>query len=602
MLVGQHVGPFFIEKELGSGAMGTVYRGRYTKSGKVVAIKVMAPGLGTSGGHAAERFEREAEILRQLKHENIVGLFGAGKTHGTRYFAMEYIEGESLDKVLARRGRIDWEEVVDLGRQLCAALQHAHEKGIIHRDLKPSNLMVLRDGTLKLTDFGIAKDVDLTALTSANCTVGTASYMSPEQCRGERDLTPRSDLYSLGIVLYELATGRKPFSADNAMEMFLAHVQGTFAKPSRFVFDLPPGWDDLICQLLAKKPDDRPRNAQAVADKLAEIRDKVAAQKSAALEEARKRQGDKAGERSRPDEEDRKVARYLLRGKVRGRRKKKSSARDIRIRAAILGLLLFAAVTTLFLVLRRPGGGSNAATAQGRAAEAERAEDEDLLRRYLMHRHGVLQVQAQTVDQRNAFRAVEDEDDGKLDQAREKWQELLRDGVPRWQRLARGHMELIDAANEYRDKLLAHYKDIRDRAKELPLKDPRDQKAFDALRFKLFEDRPRAHARFRELRGDLKEAIQKDETPASPEQHVWFLFASREIHDLLQKGDGCSETTEPSWVRRQLEKARNNKTGSELDRKAAYLNIIALYSTDAARDLEMRKVVDEAKRELNEQP
>src|SRR5437870_2395812 len=146
---GQHLGPFLIDKELGSGAMGTVYRGRYTKTGQVVAIKVMTPGLGSTSASASGRFEREAEILKQLKHPNIVRLFGHGRSHGTRYFAMEYIEGQSLDHVMARRDRMSWIEVVALGKQLCAALQHAHEKGIVHRDLKPSNLMVLADGTVK---------------------------------------------------------------------------------------------------------------------------------------------------------------------------------------------------------------------------------------------------------------------------------------------------------------------------------------------------------------------------------------------------------------------------------------------------------------------
>src|SRR5687768_1464057 len=142
MLVGQQFGPFLIDKELGAGAMGAVYRGKYIKTGQVVAIKVVAPGYGATNASAAGRFDREVEILKQLKHPNIVRLFGVGKTAGTRYFAMEYVEGESLDKVMARRDRMSWEEVVDLGTQLCAALQHAHEAGIVHRDLKPSNLMI----------------------------------------------------------------------------------------------------------------------------------------------------------------------------------------------------------------------------------------------------------------------------------------------------------------------------------------------------------------------------------------------------------------------------------------------------------------------------
>src|SRR5207253_4593145 len=139
---------------------------------------------------------------------------------------------------LERKGRLTWEEVVELGKQVCAALQHAHDQGIIHRDLKPSNLMVTADGTIKLTDFGIAKDLDVTQLTSAHCTVGTAAYMSPEQCKGVRELTNKSDLYSLGVMLYELITGKKPFNAETPMEMFLMHVQGKFERPSRLVLDM----------------------------------------------------------------------------------------------------------------------------------------------------------------------------------------------------------------------------------------------------------------------------------------------------------------------------------------------------------------------------
>ena len=142
MLVGQQFGPFTVDKELGSGAMGTVYRGRFTKTGQIMAIKIMAPGIGSTNSGAVDRFEREIAILKQLHHPNIVRFYGAGKEKGMRYFAMEYIQGESLDRVMARRGRMTWEEVVELGQQLCSALKHAHDKGIVHRDLKPSNIMV----------------------------------------------------------------------------------------------------------------------------------------------------------------------------------------------------------------------------------------------------------------------------------------------------------------------------------------------------------------------------------------------------------------------------------------------------------------------------
>ena len=149
MLIGQQIGPFAIEKELGSGAMGTVYLAKYTKNGKTtpIALKVVALGLlGNEGAMA--RFDREANILKQLRHPHIVRLLATGTYRKTPFIAMEYVDGEALDRILGRRGKIGWEEVVSYGKQLCGALQHAHDKGIIHRDLKPSNLMVAKDGTL----------------------------------------------------------------------------------------------------------------------------------------------------------------------------------------------------------------------------------------------------------------------------------------------------------------------------------------------------------------------------------------------------------------------------------------------------------------------
>ncbi len=285
MQVSKEVGPFVVDRELGSGAMGSVYLAHFKdKPNQRVALKFVGFGGGVNQ-KALDRFEREADILKQLKHPNIVRIIGHGRHQKkTPYYAMEYVEGSTLSDVLSRRGRLPWEEVVALGKQLCSALQHAHEQGIIHRDVKPSNLMVLRDGTLKLTDFGIAKDLDETALTEANCTVGTASYMSPEQCKGERNLTHRSDLYSLGVVLYELLTGRKPFEAESAMDMFLLHVQGKFERPSRLVMDIPPWLDTLVCQLLEKKTDKRPFDAAVVGAALEQVVEKVTAQRSAGVD------------------------------------------------------------------------------------------------------------------------------------------------------------------------------------------------------------------------------------------------------------------------------------------------------------------------------
>ncbi|MBP3956024.1 serine/threonine protein kinase [Gemmata sp. G18] len=325
MLIGQQIGPFEIEKELGSGAMGTVYRAKFHRSAEKVvpvALKVVALGLlGNEGAMA--RFEREANILKQLRHPHIVRLIAHGKINKSNpYIAMEYIDGEALDRVLSRRGKLGWEEVVSYGKQLAEALQYAHNKGIIHRDLKPSNLMITHDGVLKLTDFGIAKDTDVTALTGANSTIGTAAYMSPEQCKGDRNLSNKSDLYSLGIVFFELLTGRKPFAAETTVEMFLKHVNESAPRIGKLVNELPPKFESLILQLLEKDKEERPVDAAWVARMLGEIEDDAFARKSAGLAAAQVRTAkplNQSGEKM--DATDKEAAR-ALRGKKKKVKKK----------------------------------------------------------------------------------------------------------------------------------------------------------------------------------------------------------------------------------------------------------------------------------------
>ncbi len=304
MLIGQTIGPYTIERELGSGAMGTVYRAAFSKDGAPptpVAIKMISVGLlGNEGAMA--RFDREAAILKQLRHPHVVRLRAVGKYRGTPFIAMEYVDGESLDRVLARRGKLAWEDVVEYGKQLCDALQHAHDKGIIHRDLKPSNLMVNKAGTLKLTDFGIAKDTDVTALTGANSTIGTAAYMSPEQCRGDKTLGPKSDLYSLGVCLYELVTGKKPFVAESTIDMFMKQVGETPVRPRKLEPDVPIWLDNLVMFLLEKDKANRPLDAGTVGRLLAEIEEKVQALQSVGEEVAHapRPTGRSAGHRSTP--------------------------------------------------------------------------------------------------------------------------------------------------------------------------------------------------------------------------------------------------------------------------------------------------------------
>lgn len=357
MQVGQRLGPFTIEKELGSGAMGSVYRVKYTETGQTVALKMISLAL-VANETAVLRFEREANILKQLKHPNIVRLHSHGRYKGTPFFVMEYVDGESLDHVLARRGRFTWEDVVHIGRQVCLALEHAHAKGIIHRDLKPSNLMMLEDGTAKLTDFGIAKDMDVTALTGANCTVGTAAYMSPEQCRGEAVITGKSDLYSLGVVFFELLTGRKPFQADSPVDMFMKHVNEPPPRPSRLVADIPVWLDTLVLQMLEKKPEHRPLDAGMVVKALDEVIEKTAKGQSAAVDAVSARVIDRRVQTSVPDDTDRAAARTLRSalGKKKSRKKEGSTPffRTLGFVLVAAPVLLAVFGVLLWLLIRPP--------------------------------------------------------------------------------------------------------------------------------------------------------------------------------------------------------------------------------------------------------
>jgi eukaryotic-like serine/threonine-protein kinase len=460
MLVGQHIGPFAVEKELGAGAMGAVYLARLAETGQRVAIKVVAAGLDSNPTIMA-RFKRETAILKQLKHPNIVRLVATGKFQGTPYYAMEFIDGESLDRVIARRGRLTWEEVVEFGQQLCAALQHAHENGILHRDLKPSNVMILPNGTAKLTDFGIAKDLDRTQLTADHCTVGTASYMSPEQCKGERELTTRSDLYSMGVMFYELLTGRKPFVADDPMAMFMLHLNGTFERPSRRILDIPVWLDNLVCQLLEKQPDQRPVSAAMVGRALSQVKEKVLAQQSAGVDAARTRNVDRPRGQAKLEDEDKDAARTLL-----GRKKRKKKAVPIFQRrwfqGAILSLLLVGIVIVLARALRPPSPDELYAQASGImedsdperwehakkpideflerypdhekarlvrswATRIEAQEQEDSLRRRMHLRHNLgLEFEPRSDAEGLAYQAVRYQDFGDLATARERWQELKK--------------------------------------------------------------------------------------------------------------------------------------------------------------------------------
>jgi predicted Ser/Thr protein kinase len=273
-LIGERLGSFRIDSILGSGAMGVVYRGTNEKSGREAAVKVVN-GDYSPGGKIRDRFEREAEILQQFRHPNIVRFLAVGRFRGTSYIAMEYVQGDTLEKIIVERDHLPWREVVDLAIQMCAALHYAHEHGIVHRDLKPSNLMVTTDGNIKLTDFGIAKDLDATALTATGRTLGTAAYMSPEQIRGTPAVSHKTDLYALGILLYQMLVGKAPFEGSTPVVLMHCHLNEPPPRPSAKISEIPKKLDELVVSLMAKSPTDRPWDAAAVGVKLTELRDRA---------------------------------------------------------------------------------------------------------------------------------------------------------------------------------------------------------------------------------------------------------------------------------------------------------------------------------------
>jgi serine/threonine-protein kinase len=274
MVVGEKLGSFRIDGTLGVGAMGVVYRATHETTGKAAAVKVVNKEIAQRG-KTYERFQREAEILQQFRHPNIVRFLAVGRYQGTSYIAMEFIQGKTLEQILQEREALPWKEVVDLGVQICEALQYAHDHGVVHRDLKPSNLMITEDGRVKLTDFGIAKDLDKTALTATGRTLGTAAYMAPEQIRGTPEVSHKTDLYALGCVFYQMLTGQAPFSGATHVVLMHLHLNEPVPRPSAKLAEIPKALDDLVVQLMAKSPTDRPWDAAAAAAVLTKVRDKA---------------------------------------------------------------------------------------------------------------------------------------------------------------------------------------------------------------------------------------------------------------------------------------------------------------------------------------
>ncbi|HET7038275.1 MAG TPA: protein kinase [Gemmatimonadales bacterium] len=248
---------YAVEREIGRGGMATVYQARDLKHERTVALKVLRPELMEVGA-SPERFTREIRFVAGLTHPHILPLHDSGELHGTPYYVMPLVTGESLRGRLGREGRLPVDEAVRIAAAVAAALDHAHRRGILHRDIKPENIL-LHEGEPVVTDFGIARAIDACCddLTQLGLTVGTPAYMSPEQASGDAQLDGRSDVYGLGCVLYEMLTGQPPFASGSAMQVMARQVTLT-PTPLRAVrAEVSPELEQVVARALAKEPDDR---------------------------------------------------------------------------------------------------------------------------------------------------------------------------------------------------------------------------------------------------------------------------------------------------------------------------------------------------------
>ena len=279
-MIGTTVGSYRITQKISIGGMGTVYKAEHTLIGKLAAVKVLHPEL-RANREVVDRFFNEAKATTRIKHPGIVEIFDYGHLpSGHAYIVMEFLEGMSLARRLKSRGRISEGEAAIMLRAVCSALSAAHAKGIVHRDLKPDNIFLVPDPDTatgerpKLLDFGIAKLTDVGLAGSATKTgavMGTPTYMSPEQCRGTGEVDLRADLYSLGCIFYELIAGRAPFTNPGAGELIGAHLFMQPDPPSMYQPGISPETEQLVMSLLAKKPEDRPPSADALAKRLHKV-------------------------------------------------------------------------------------------------------------------------------------------------------------------------------------------------------------------------------------------------------------------------------------------------------------------------------------------